>query len=338
VQLVRKFYSATNYTVSADGVTCAPWNGTTGGVLFMEVNGTLTLNGNIDVTGMGFRGAVNPNSNVDITRCGTGGPWGNLFMYGVYGLHDSLRQWSGRKGEGIVEFRSPDYDLGRGPLANGGGGGVNHNSGGGGGANMGAGGDGGEPYDGISNATCGVLAQGMGGKLLNRMGGLRLFLGGGGGAGHENNNRGNSGGDGGGIIIIKATAIEGNGNKIISDGFIGFNYAGVQGGNGENDGGGGGGAGGSIKIECANFGSTALVVQARGGNGGSLNVLEHGPGGGGGGGLVCFSTASIANPLVTVVSDGGIAGVIQDGTILYKKVCKAQKDDFCNCKPKIENI
>ncbi|MFN8417387.1 MAG: T9SS type A sorting domain-containing protein [Cytophagaceae bacterium] len=314
VQLVRKFYSAANYTVNVDGVTCAPWNGTTGGVLFMEVNGALTLNGNIDVTGMGFRGAVNPNTNVDISICGTGGPWGNLFLRGVYGIHDSLRQWSGRKGEGIVEFWSPDYDLGRGPLGNGGGGGVNHNSGGGGGANMGAGGDGGEPYDGLSNTVCGVVVQGMGGKVLNRMGGLRLFLGGGGGAGHENNNRGNSGGDGGGIIIIKATSIQGNGNKIISDGFIGFNYAGVQGGNGENDGGGGGGAGGSIKIECPNFGATALIVQARGGNGGSLNVLEHGPGGGGGGGLICFSSASVANPLVTVVSDGGIAGVIQDGT------------------------
>ncbi|WP_156026805.1 T9SS type A sorting domain-containing protein [Sporocytophaga myxococcoides] len=315
VQLVKQFQSLTDYTVTSSGITCAAWDGDKGGVLFMEVNGKITLDGDIDVTGKGFRGAENPNSNIDTAVCGTGGPIGNVFANGIYFLDYSHRQWAGRKGEGIAEFRNPAYELGRGPLANGGGGGLNHNSGGGGGANMGYGGLGGNPYVGLSNSNCGVVANGMGGKVLDRMGGLRMYLGGGGGAGHENNNRGNSGGNGGGIIIIKATQIEGNGHKIISDGFIGFNYAGVNGGLGENDGGGGGGAGGSIKIDCNDFGSTALVLQARGGDGGSLTVTPenaHGPGGGGGGGLICFSASSMSNPLVTVVSTGGNAGTVND--------------------------
>ncbi|MCU0415665.1 MAG: T9SS type A sorting domain-containing protein [Cytophagaceae bacterium] len=314
VQLVRKFRVVGNYTVPIGGVTCAPWDGEKGGVLFMEVTGTLSLTGDIDVTGKGFRGAVNLNSNNDITRCGTGGPAGNDFANGIYAFDAQHVQWSGRKGEGIAEFRSPQFDLGRAPLANGGGGGLNHNSGGGGGANMGAGGMGGNPYGNYSAAICGVVTNGMGGYVLDRMGGLRMFMGGGGGSGQENNNRGNSGGDGGGIILLRANQIQGNNRRIISDGFIGFNYAGVEGGLGGNDGGGGGGAGGSIKIECANFGLTALTIQARGGNGGSLDAIDHGPGGGGGGGLICFSAASITNPLVSVVSTGGNSGLLNDGT------------------------
>ncbi|WP_051312915.1 T9SS type A sorting domain-containing protein [Sporocytophaga myxococcoides] len=317
VQLVKKFKASGNYTVPAGGVTCAPWDGNKGGVLFMEVNGTLSLSGSIDVTGMGFRGAVNPNSNLDITQCGTGGPAGDEFANGIFYLDGANLQWAGRKGEGITEFRNPQYELGTGNLANGGGGGLNHNAGGGGGSNMGAGGKGGNSYIGISNEICGVISNGSGGAALDRMGGLRLFLGGGGGAGHENNHRGNSGGDGGGIIVIKADKIEGNGNKIISDGFIGFNYDLIQGGKGENDGGGGGGAGGSIKIECNDFGTSALTIQARGGNGGSLTAQEHGPGGGGGGGLVCFNAASISNALVKVVSEGGNPGLTAGDTSSY---------------------
>jgi hypothetical protein len=309
VQLVKKFVAPGDFTVPAEGITCAPWDGEKGGVLFMEINGTLDLVGNIDVTGKGFRGAVNPNSNRDITECGSGGPPGDEFANGVFFLHGQHLQWAGRKGEGIVEFRNPQYELGTGKLANGGGGGLNHNAGGGGGANMGAGGQGGNPYIGLSNAICGVISNGSGGVALDRMGGLRLFLGGGGGAGHENNHRGNSGGDGGGIIILKADKIEGNGNKIISDGYIGFNYDFIQGGYGKEDGGGGGGAGGSIKIECEDFGTTELIIQARGGDGGSLETANHGPGGGGGGGLVCFNATSIANPLVKVVSEGGNPGI-----------------------------
>ncbi len=317
VQLVKKFIAPGNYTVPVGGITCAPWDGNKGGVLFMEVNGTMSLSGSIDVTGMGFRGAVNPNSNLDITECGTGGPAGDEFANGIFFLDGANLQWAGRKGEGIAEFRNPQYELGTGKLANGGGGGLNHNAGGGGGSNMGAGGKGGDSYSGISNEICGVISNGSGGVALDRMGGLRLFLGGGGGAGHENNHRGNSGGDGGGIIVIKADKIEGNGNKIISDGFIGFNYDNIQGGKGENDGGGGGGAGGSIKIECNDFGTTPLTIQARGGNGGSLNAQEHGPGGGGGGGLVCFNAASISNPLVNVVSEGGNPGLTAGDTVSY---------------------
>jgi hypothetical protein len=42
--------------------------------------------------------------------------------------------------------------------------------------------------------------------------------------------------------------------------------------------------------------------------------------------------------LVTLLLLWPVTIYIPDIKILYKKVCKAQKDDFCNCKPKIENI
>ena len=91
-----------------------------------------------------------------------------------------------------------------------------------------------------------------------------MFLGGGGGAGHENNNRGNCGGDGGGIIIISADNIEGNNHTIVSNGLIGFNYAGVEGGPGGNDGGGGGGA-------------RSRTVRCEAGSTGRFREVKHGP-------------------------------------------------------------
>src|SRR5690606_39024406 len=54
VQIVR-VPSYKNLTVN-NTLTCAPWDGKTGGVLAIIVNDTLTLNNDIDVSGKGFRG------------------------------------------------------------------------------------------------------------------------------------------------------------------------------------------------------------------------------------------------------------------------------------------
>jgi len=323
VQVVKIVEIKGDYIVGSDGITCAYWNGNTGGVLYLEVAGTLTLNGDVDVRGRGFRGAQNPNENADITHCGTAPmvngkvSWAN----GVYTIDLANIQYSGRKGEGIAEFRNPENELGLGPLGNGGGGGNNHNAGGGGGSNMGGGGHGGHEYD-YLNRNCGHDLRGVGGKELDRLGGLRLFLGGGGGAGHENNNVGTSGGSGGGIIILKATKIEGNGHKIIADGTRGPRYVRDSSGVvvdsssyvGGNDGCGGGGGGGSIKLECDDFSDNNLIIQARGSDGGDMGNLQHGPGGGGGGGLVCFTTMPNNTLGIQITSEGGKAGVTNDRT------------------------
>ena len=47
----------TTATLSS-ALTADPWNGDTGGVLAVDIENTLTLGGNVDVSGLGFRGGV----------------------------------------------------------------------------------------------------------------------------------------------------------------------------------------------------------------------------------------------------------------------------------------
>lgn len=288
-----------NYTVT-EKIVGKPWDGNSGGVIAIDVSGTLTLNDSIDATGIGFRGGLNPNNNFDEVFCG-------MKDKGDWFFPISELQVAGPKGEGIA-VNLPGYELGRGAWANGGGGGHNHNAGGGGGSNVGRGGKGGNEYGQLYCGSVVDIRNGLGGVELEREGGLRMFLGGGGGAGQENNNKGNSGGAGGGIIIISAGTVEGNGNAIISTGLKGFNFDGIQNAPGGNDGGGGGGAGGSIKLNVQNFGTTPVLINADGADGGSLTAPIHGPGGGGGGGLIC-STVSAFSSNVTTSVVGGKGGV-----------------------------
>ena len=129
VQVIR-VPQYTTLTINAGASISAPaWNGTTGGVVAVVAQNTVTVNGSIDVSSRGFRGGVRDNN--------TSGPVATVPLY-AYTTDISGAQ----KGESIAGFTA-DYtalatnpgSIGRGAPANGGGGGNAHNAGGGGGAN-----------------------------------------------------------------------------------------------------------------------------------------------------------------------------------------------------------
>lgn len=122
----------TSLTISATGIiTCPAWNGTTGGVIAIEVDGNTTINagGKIDASALGFRGGIV-----------IGKTAGSVFGGGSY-ANNNVNE-GGYKGEGIAgdvaaylaNFNGPYC---KGAVANAGGGGNGNNAGGGGGANAG---------------------------------------------------------------------------------------------------------------------------------------------------------------------------------------------------------
>ncbi|MNJ92021.1 PKD domain protein [compost metagenome] len=268
------------------------WNGTTGGVLVMEVSGTLTLNASVSASGRGFRGAfgcANPD-----------GGCGNFQDY-FYPVSSGM---GAEKGEGIAEVPNT-MNGGRGALANGGGGGNKHNSGGGGGSNAMRGGRGGSEASFCGSAPIG----GEGGDTMDYTLG-KIFMGGGGGSPDHNDNVGISGANGGGIIIIRATAIVSNNAIIESSG----NNAGVL-PNSIGDGAGGGGGGGVIVLDAGSVTGT-LPLFVSGGNGGDQETTYpscFGPGGGGGAGAILLTSSQlpIGVPAIFIM---GMAGVHTNGS------------------------
>ena len=310
-----------NLTLNSDLTTTPAWNGTTGGVLILDVAGTLSLGTNrvINLVGKGFRGG------------------GGRQLFGQTGYSSTDYRTPGTaalnasKGEGIAgtprylntngttatdlgtAFGYPDGstigggDNGRGAPGNAGGGGTDantnnndQNTGGGGGSNGGVGGQGGNSW--FSNQPVG----GFGGAPFLQAAPSRLVLGGGGGAGTTNNgtvadeaafpananltNDGfaSSGAAGGGIVVARAANVTGTGTINVSGSDMAF----VP----ENDGSGGGGAGGSVLLVSNNTAANALTgvtILANGGLGGSNTGggSAHGPGGGGSGGVSFASSA-----------------------------------------------
>lgn len=282
VQLIR-VPSYTNPTVTGT-LTCAPWNGITGGVLVFESTGPVTLNANIDVQGRGFVGGTM-----------IAGGFGCANANYATGVH-------GKKGEGIATAPA-GLDAHRAPLANGGGGSTPGNGGSGGGGNFGAGGRGGNEYSG-----CGATGVfGLGGYPLTTLV-TKAFMGGGGGGGFRDNGQPCAAGtNGGGIVMINAPSIAGNGFSILASG---SNNTVIT----RDEGAGAGGAGGSVYLRVPVF-TSALAVNVNGGSGGNIqNTIftsdAHGPGGGGGGGYVWVTTAGMPANLA-VTSNGGAAGIIQ---------------------------
>lgn len=309
IQLIKVAYSAGNLTITGE-VTAFPWDGSKGGVVVIETDGTLSFGANINVLGRGFRGGIYslPSNNTCVCNTGT--------------YHGNADDQAGRKGEGVANWPGYNHYAYRGKLASGGGGGNNHNTGGGGGSNYGAGGQGGWITCGCRLLCGGNVANsgwGYGGVSLSSYvnpSAMRAFLGGGGGGGHQNNDQGGQGGNGGGIVILRAATIEGNGFQITAAGDSGFrvgasgcptpNIAG-------NDGAGGGGGGGSVLLFCNSYLGN-LTIDVRGGKGGSCGkpqcacAIDHGPGGGGGGGYIAFSTAAVPAG-ITIYTNGGPNGI-----------------------------
>ncbi|HHM20905.1 MAG TPA: PKD domain-containing protein, partial [Bacteroidetes bacterium] len=271
--------------VVTDTLRAAPWDGHTGGIIALEVTGVLELQAPVDVSNRGFRGGATHTVSSDCN-----------FFTNADDYHYSMDNWRGApKGEGIAAV-IPGKEQGRGPQANGGGGGNDHNSGGGGGANISPAGEGGKTS--VSGFGCSGNFPGERGKPLPADT-LRWFMGGGGGAGHDNNGTASPGGNGGGLIIIMAGVLTANGQKIMANGQSAATGAG--------DGAGGGGAGGTIVLAIDQL-DGPLVVEARGGNGGDQNNPSDrciGTGGGGSGGRL---VANISNG-ITAHLDGGNPGI-----------------------------
>lgn len=312
VQIVRvQRYS--DLTVTAAGQITAPaWDGTTGGIVAIEVENNATINGSIDVSSVGFRGGSLVGDNV--TSAGNG-QWGG-----------PMADDGAEKGEGVGGYHT-EYDAVssrymKGAPANAGGGACGENAGGGGGGN------GGNPagwldgrgvpdpayndaWDQESPSMAGVfrqgggrggytfsdaagdpyndpvpsfpvwggdsrrsLAAGLGGRPLDYSSG-RLYFGGGGGAGDQNNGDGGEGGRGAGLVYVMCYGNVTGSGSIIANGQDGFSTDDSGGGFSYqgNDGAGGGGAGGTVVVNA--YGTVSInQIVANGGDGGD-NLLYY---------------------------------------------------------------
>lgn len=339
-------YNFTAYRAKAlavMGLTGKQWNGKTGGILVVEMNGGMFLNDSIHMTGMGFAGGMIGDKGDLAPTCGASAE---------YALNFSAYTRAGQKGESIVNIPVTAM-RGKGRYGTGGGGGVEPDGGGGGGANWQDGGRGGSSsYIVITNSACstsvtpcdkdasrGGLGAGTnpttppGFRNVLRANSYyyqpefaRIFLGGGGGGGHAFNDvygmeDGGSGGFGGGIVIIKADALTSNGYEILAKGEKGENATG--------DGAGGGGAGGAVLLMVDQL-NDAVRARVNGGNGGNsiADVCESSPvdafpdrkrysgaGGGGGGGVVWFAQPDVDVNLLAVDCNlaQSNAGINEDG-------------------------
>ncbi|MGI4734679.1 MAG: T9SS type A sorting domain-containing protein [Janthinobacterium lividum] len=296
-----------NLTISG---TVAPsaWDGSTGGILALDVTGQLTFasGATLDASGKGFRGGAGQK------LTGTTGLTGTDYRAVAPTSVTTVTGAHAMKGEGIVGTPRyvntgaalvdtgvdgyPSGSAGRGAPGNGGGGGTDANptanslnSGGGGGGNGARGGHGGNAW------SSGAAVGGEVGVGFSAPSSSRLILGGGGGAGVTNDGTGggpsagyaSSGAAGGGIVLVRTGSVSGSGT-VLANGASASNAVLA-------DGSGGGGAGGSIVVTANNTASlSSLILAANGGTGGTNtpgSATAHGPGGGGGGGIVLTNAA-----------------------------------------------
>jgi hypothetical protein len=256
------------------GLTASAWNGSSGGILVLDVAGALTLAGQtVNVNALGFRGGAGMQlsgaaggSNADFRQAAPAAAIGAGFDApkgeGIAGT-PSWVQSGGTALNTPTHYPSgvagTDGSMARGAPGNGGGGGTDaapasnsQNAGGGGGGNGGSGGFGGDSWN--SNLSTGGEGGGLFPATVNR-----VAMGGGGGAGSRNNSPGDTqasgGAAGGGIVIIRAGSLTGTAT-VTANGAAAYNGT-------LNDAGGGGGAGGSIVVLSAGGGEGGLTVQAQ---------------------------------------------------------------------------
>ena len=273
-------------------VYAPPWNGATGGVVALDVAGSLNWNSqSIDVSARGFRGGAAQQSNSN----GTGDTLSNIDYVsrtgsGTLGITAVGTVPDAAKGEGIAGTpiivylpTTPNNDIAagsvlntggtdgssggypggsfsRGAPGNAGGGGTDgnpsandQNSGGGGGGNYGPGGNGGFGW--ITSAPPGAQTGGYGGGSVPDSP-ARLFFGGGGGAGTTND------GTGGGFGI-KSSGAAGGGVVLVRAGSVsGTGVINANGGNGN-----------FAANPITNTPGTGIVNDASGGGGAGGSVL-----------------------------------------------------------------
>ena len=293
----------------------AAWDGSTGGIVALDVAGAINLNGYaINASGRGFRGGaarlLGTSNSDDASYLTTSASGLNAQKgEGTAGTPQYVANGGALFDRGAEGY--PSGSAARGGPGNAGGGGNDNlnNSGGAGGGNGGRGGRGGNSYG--NNLTIGGEP---GGAFVAS--GTRLVLGGGGGAGTNNNDSGgnagfaSSGSAGGGIVIVRAGSVAGAGSVVANAAATGTGVT--------NDGGGGGGAGGSILITAVVPGGlSGLTLSATGAAGGSTNPSaaarsQHGPGGGGGGGCI-FTNGAVATATATGGSNGTTTYSTVDG-------------------------
>ncbi len=331
----------------AGTLSALSWNGSVGGIVAIDVAGTLTINGTVTANGAGFRGGfgrslgggAGANTDyrtsylVNVNGSKAEGIAGSPYYMNMPATFDGAPAVATTYGSGYPDGTTTNASYARGAPGNGGGGGTDgspsdntQNSGGGGGGNYAAGAVGGNSWN--SNLAVG----GEGGGAVSGLAFNRIVMGGGGGAGTTNNGTGDnttytnppglacslttgacsSGAPGGGIVILRANLMAGAGT-ITANGGDGYNV--------QNDSGGGGGAGGAVVLYTYAGGSATASVN--GGNGGNAWRSQaegtfpgncHGPGGGGSGGFIAYSPSSLG---VAMSYSAGISGTTTSAQISY---------------------
>jgi hypothetical protein len=307
-QVIRVPQYDTLTVTGAGSITAPAWNGTVGGVVAVQAATTLQLNGNIDVTGTGFRGgAVDPASDTIGTQIA-------IYRSGADGD-------GAEKGESIAGLAAnlANGRYGRGAPANGGGGGNSHNSGGGGGANATATGT--WTGEGLMSAVTGGTGLTSAWRLDDGYianGGAPTTSSGGGRGGYTysaNQHDPTATGEGPGAANWGGNLRSehgGLGGHPLTASVGGKLFLGGGGGAGDGDNGhpGPGGQGGGLVFVIAGTVQGAGSIVANGAPGGSvntgLNVSSDAAGGGGGGGTVIVRAAALSG--ISVVANGGLGG------------------------------
>ena len=269
------------------GVEALPWDGRSGGVVAIDVSGTLTLNGLIDASGSGFRGG---SPTIPAGELGTEPDDSRPCVKGEGITGTPARVYSEAMGLSVGLNALYGASQGQGAPGNAGGCPREEDSGGAGGGGGGQGG-------------VGEIGRVVGTHDTRPRGGLgyqessRLILGGGGGSGSLDDPAvlgAVSGQAGGGIVFLRATTILGAG-AIVSDGDDGQHQP--------QEGGGGGGGGGTVLIVTESANLSGLTLRATGGDGSSTDEPADAGGGGGGGGVVMLS-----HPTGTIAASPDVAG------------------------------
>jgi gliding motility-associated-like protein len=302
---------------NGSAVAAGGWDGTTGGIVALEVNGTMNFgtNSKVIASGYGFRGGVVENA--------SGGPAGSPAEMGKPAY--STPNEGAEKGEGIGGSATVTGELtvnyfsryGVGAAANGGGGGNYKNAGGGGGSNIGSG-----MYNGKGVPTPGYAAfwnleqanmaitPSAGGGRGGYSGTTSSSFGwdpnestvGPNNSGWPGDFRRTEGGLGGHPLTYDATRV----------------FMGGGGGAGEmdnSDGGSGGAGGGIVFIQSYGSISGTATIEANGANGQKSNPTNAGPGGsrrgidgaggaGGGGSIVISNGAALPSTIILSVNGG----------------------------------